>query len=279
MRRMVENSRFTLDFLAASVMMLLSLSTGLIPSIATINRPNPFTSISALCKIRSYVLQSTTMTYRWLMSMACIDRYIHSCPDLRRHRLINIRLTRCVIGGIVLIWLILPFHQVIWNDVPYNICTFVNTSAGIYNSFFTIILGGFLPPLIMLICALLIRENLVNRRVRHPPTFTQPATGDQQKQLLRSRDRQALSMLYVQVFVYILSNLPWTMNLIYAAMTRSMLKTMNDLILDSFLRSLVELIVYLYPILSFYLYTLISRTFREELMKIFRVHRRVQPMM
>ena len=259
--------------------MLVTLTMGIIPTIYAFNHPNPYHSISAFCKARSYVLQSSAMTYRWFMAIACIDRYIYSSPDLRRQQLVSIRLTTRVIGVTGLLWFILPFHQLVWNDVQNNLCVFINTSVGIYNSFFTIVLGGLLPPLIMLICALLIQKNLVHRRVLRDHTVTQHTiTGDQQKQLLRSRDRQALSMLYLQAIVYTLSNIPWTLNLLYTAFTRSISKTTDVLIVESFIRSLCELIVFLYPALSFYMYTLISRTFREELMKLLCLNRRVRPL-
>ena len=284
--RVIETSRFPLDFLSASFPMLIFLLVGLVPTIYAFNHPNPFNTISTFCKARNYLLQCSAMMYRWFMAAACIDRYIHTSPNLRLQQFINVRLTWRVIGVIVILYLILPFHQLVWNDVQNNLCVFIDSSVGIYNSFFTIILGGLLPPLMMLTSALLIRKNLAARLIRHHnrQTVTQHATGEQQKQLLRSRDQQALAMLYLQMFVYIISNTPWTLNLVYVAFTRSMSKSTDHLLIDAFLRFLVELIAYMYPALSFYMYTLISRTFRQELIKMLRtillcIHQRVRPVM
>ena len=279
--RVIETSRFPLDFLSASFPMLVFLNISLVPTIYAFNHPNLFNTVSAFCKVRNYLLQSSVMMYRWFMTAACIDRYIHTSPNLRLQQFIDIRLTLRVIGVIFFLWLVLPFHQLVWNDVQNNLCVFIDTSVSIYNGFFAIIFGGLLPPSIMLVCALLIRKNLAARRARrhHRQVVLPNTSGEQQKHPLRSRDQQALAMLYLQMFVYIISNLPWTLNLVYVAFTRSMSKSTDHLLIDAFLRFLVEFISCIYPVLSFYMYTLISRTFREELLRILYLNRRVRPMM
>lgn len=58
--------------------MLGTLCFGIIPYAYAGYHPNPITTISLFCKIRAYAGQYLTMLYRWLMTMACIDRYMLS---------------------------------------------------------------------------------------------------------------------------------------------------------------------------------------------------------
>lgn len=144
---------------------------------------------------------------------------------------------------------------------------------GVYSSFFTIIFGGLLPPLIMLICTLLIRHNLLIKRARldrhrNHLQQQQQQRESQEIQISRSRNQQALTMLFVQISVYIISNLPWTNGLAYTAYTRYMTKSDYQISIDTLLIYLAQSIWYLYPVLSFYMYTLTSRTFRRELIKV-----------
>jgi hypothetical protein len=124
-------------------------------------------------------------------------------------QLVNVRIASRIIAGIVIIWLILPFHQIVWIGIQMNACTYTNPIVRVYNSFFTIIAAGLLPPLIMLLCTVGIRYNLArkrNRLVHLRNTLPQ----HQENHVLRSRDQQTIVMLFVQIFVYIITNIPWT---------------------------------------------------------------------
>lgn len=248
--------------------MLLALCIGIIPLMYAFNHPSPYNTISSFCKARNYLLQISAMMYRWLMVGACIDRYMHTSKNHATRRLMNIKITRIIIVLTVCFWLILPFHQAVWTDVINDVCVFTNSIVGIYSGFFTMILGGILPTLFMLAFALLIKHNLAVRyRDLHRPY--QERNGN-------SRDQQAIIMLFVQVGIYFISNLPWTIGLVYTAITRYMMKSPEHILIETFLKYLAEHNWYMYPVLSFYMYTLTSKTFRRELLKMFH-STRIQP--
>ncbi|UJR06857.1 hypothetical protein I4U23_011146 [Adineta vaga] len=252
--------------------MLIALSIRIIPLIYAFNHPNLYNTISSFCKARNYLLSMSAMMYHWLMVGACFDRYIHTLINGNLQRFVSFYMTIRIIGIIVIIWLILPFYQIPWTDVQMNLCVFSIPIVGIYHSFFTIICGGLLPPLFMFIFTLLIRHNLYlkNLRIRHHQNPIQQRNEQHQNNVLHSRDQQALIMLFIQIFIYIISNLPWTIGLVYTALTRYMIKSSYHLIIETFLKFLTEYIWYMYPVLSFYMYTLVSRTFRRELKRIIK---------
>jgi len=202
------------------------------------------------------------------MTMACIDRYTLSSKSIRLRAFAKPRIAYHIVLINVIVWFVLPVHNLIFLVVSAgNICGFPLVAAIIYHSIFTTILGGLLPPLIMIICAVLIGYNLASkqeRRQRNMPS----QTNQQPVASLNARDHQALIMLFVQVFFYILSTTPWTIDLLYTAFTRQINKSTNRLLIESFVGYLTEVIVCIYPTISFYIYTLTSKTFRQELVKI-----------
>jgi hypothetical protein len=115
----------------------------------------------------------------------------------------------------------------------------------------------------MIISAILIRSNLASKQARLQRNIIRK---NPKIVLLNSRDHQVLVMLFIQVIIYIFTIIPWMIFLLYGPYgQRVKNKSINRIIIEKFCRYLTEIIVYLYPTLSFYIYTLTSRTFRNAL--------------
>jgi H+/gluconate symporter-like permease len=150
-------------------------------------------------------------------------------------------------------------------------CTYPLVAVLIYQSMFAIVLGFLLPLLIMIICAVLIGYNLVSKRERRQRNIGQQ-NQEQAVRLLNARDQQALAMLFLQAICFCLSGMPWTLYLMYNSFTREVTHKSTDRIaIESFLKYITEMIAYIDPTLSFYMYTLASNTFRRELIKTIRL--------
>jgi hypothetical protein len=256
---------FVIDFLAASIGMMVTLCVGVTPHAYAAYYPNPFNTIPAFCKIRAYMAQCFTMMYRWLMAMACIDRYMLSSSNVRLRGFANSRIAYRIILIFVISWLVLPVHNLIFIELKSGSCSFPLDIVSIYHSIFTIILGGLLPPIIMIICAILIGYNLASKQKRRQSNIHQQ-NKEQGARLLNVRDQQALGMLFVQVGFYFLSVAPWTILLLINVFTRDVTNKSTDrLAIEAFLKYITEIFIYIYPTISFYIYTLTSHTFRNEL--------------
>ena len=248
--------------------MVITMFFGLMPFAYAADHPNPVTTIYIFCKIRSYVAQSSTMMFRWLMTMASIDRFMLSSANPRLRRFANSRIACRIVLLIVIIWIILPVHGLIVLQIEQGACTIPFLPMSIYNTFFTLILGGSLPSLIMITCVVLIRYNLSSKRERRQHTTSQH-TGNSTNHLLNARDHQAVVMLFVQIGFYILTTMPWLIFLLYNAFTLTVInKSPDRLAIESLLRYLTEIIIYMYPTWSFYIHTLSAHTFRDQLIKI-----------
>ncbi|CAF1389214.1 unnamed protein product, partial [Adineta steineri] len=87
----------------------------------------------------------------------------------------------------------------------------------------------------------------------------------------RIRDIQVLALLLTQVFLYIIATTPLMIWLFYNAITLTTTKSMNRLVIERFVGVMIELLVYCYPVLACYMYTMSSRTFRMELLRLCRL--------
>jgi hypothetical protein len=257
-----------IDFLAASVSMMVTVTVGFPPHIYSIDSPHPGEKYSMFCKIRGYMAQSSTMMYRWFMCMACIDRCIVSSNNLNLREFSNPRMACSVIIKIIIIWSILCLHNLFFLDIKANLCTNSTIVFAVYHGLFTMIFGGFLPLLTMIVCIIFIRYNLASKRARRRRN-TYRSNEDESVRLLTTRDQQVLLMLFIQVGFYIISTIPWIIFLVYSSHTRRIInKSINRIAIERFVRYLTEIIILMYPALSFYIYTLTSHTFRSELVDI-----------
>ncbi|CAF3769628.1 unnamed protein product, partial [Rotaria sp. Silwood1] len=72
LQRQLRSNSCCIYLLSSSISALILLSIGIIPQIyALYNFANPFTTISSFCKARSYLNQTSAMSCRWLLVMAC----------------------------------------------------------------------------------------------------------------------------------------------------------------------------------------------------------------
>jgi hypothetical protein len=245
--------------------MLIALIVGFVPHIYSVNHPNPTTTILIICKTRSYIGQSLAMMYRWLMTMACIDRYIISSNNINLRKYANPNIAYSIIIKILIICILLPVHNLIFLVARRGWCMYSNSAVAIYHSLFTFILGGFLPVLIMTVSVIQIRSNFVSRQARRSLTITFEKEKVKTR-LLSERDDQIIVMLYLQIIFYIIFNIPWMIYLLYGSYLYIKKNLSIDrIIIERFLTYLIEISIYIYPTLSFYIYTLTSGRFRRKL--------------
>jgi len=230
--------------------------------------PNPQNKNPLFCKLRGYLGQSFQMMYRWLMTIACIDRYMISSTNVYLREFASSRSAYSIVIKIVILCIILPLHNLIFLNLRKGWCLYSTANYALYHSLFTFILVGFLPIMIMILCTYLIHSNLRLKRIRRQ-RHCHYQENDLTNRLVISRDNQVLLMLFIQVIFYIISTIPWMIVLLYAPYTYNIKnKSIDRFMIEVFIGYLTELNVYLYPTLSFYIYTLTSETFRRELFSI-----------
>ncbi|CAF1506845.1 unnamed protein product, partial [Adineta steineri] len=208
-RRQLRSNSCCLYFLASSVNALILLAIGILPqTYALYNSPNPFTSIQSFCKARTYLNQTSAMSCRWLLVVACIDRCSSCSTNAFIRRFSSVIMARRMVIIIIIFWFLLPIHTIIYSTItpPGNIaCSILDTDVALYHRFYTIIMGGALPTIITLLCSLFIWKSVKERRKRRLPLSNNNNDVNKRK---KAQDQQVLFMLIVQIGIFIISTIP-----------------------------------------------------------------------
>ena len=264
--------RTFIDFVAASVDHLMTLVVGIGPAMYSLNYPNPQIQSLAFCKIRGYIFQIGLMLSRWYVAFACIDRYTLTSDKVRLRNFACLKIAHRVIIAVIVVWSIICSHRLIFYEIKDNICGIVNSMpAALYHSAYVIIGGGVLPTGIMITCALFIYRNLVHKQQRR-----RQLTVSQRQE--RPFNQQLLRLLITQIIFYIIFIIPQLCNLVFNTVSITIPNRSKEyLAVEQFVQFIAELMLYLFPVTSFYLYTLTSRTFRKELIKFLRATHLLKP--
>lgn len=247
--------------------MLISLSFAAGSIIYGVYYKHPVTHTNIYCKVWYYVQQALPMMYRYMLAAACVDRCVLSSTNAGLRGFANVKIARRIVMAIILIWLVLPIPLLVFYNLIAGACFItVGYAATLYNGIFSLINACGIPIPIMIICLFLIRKNLASKRERRQNITHQPQATDAKQRLQEKRDQQALAMLFIQIVVYIIFTTPWMILSFYSAVSLSIQnKSADQLVLEQFLSNVAGLILFLFPTASFYLYTLTSNMFRQEL--------------
>jgi hypothetical protein len=125
--------------------------------IYSLDHDDPYTTNVVFCKMRTYVLQSSSMMYRWCLTAACFDRCILTLTNARLRNFATVRIARRVIAVIIIVWLLLPAQALVLFNLRGNSCGILySVAASLYFSCYTIITGSILPVSIMIVCTIFI---------------------------------------------------------------------------------------------------------------------------
>ncbi|CAF0983683.1 unnamed protein product [Rotaria sp. Silwood1] len=258
---------------AASIIMLINLSLGIGTTLFLLN-PRHFYFLSpTFSRINTYLLQVTSMMYRWCLVAASFDRYALTSTDLNLRNFAKMHVARRTIVIIIVAWIVLPIHNLIYNTGNMNSSNiYYNAPLLYYHSIFTLTAGCIFPATIMITCAFLTHHNLVLKQKRRQFIIAQHGGNNiEARDQERRRDRQVLLLLIVQVIVFLITIIPLMCSHFYNAMTLNIKnKSIERMTIERFAAYLASLSVYLFPTLSFYLYTMTSSMFRSELKKLIR---------
>jgi len=261
------------DLKVASITMLITLIIAAGHAIYAFHNSDPLITILAFCKLRYYIIQSTSMMYRWNLSAACFDRYALSSAKARLRNFSTVHIARRISISIVCLWIVLPIHTLIFHTIKSGLCgPFYSSATALYHSIFTTINGCIIPILLMTIFILLTYRNLLLKQKRLKLTRQQNAHDTNKiEHNYRARDHQVLIILLIQVILYILGTTPLMFWLFYNAITFNVTnKSIDRLAIERFIGVMIEFLVNAYPVLACYIYTTASHTFRNELIHIFR---------
>jgi hypothetical protein len=259
--------------IAAYLLHTLVLCWAMSTTLFSLGHRDPLTYSEPYCKIRQYIISAIFTMARCCVGMACVDRFAISSPNANIRAFGRPRIARYVILIIIIIWLILPVHLIIFNTIQTGRCLM----PGLYPYFFAayvIIVVTIIPPSMMITFSILAVKNI--RRMRqhfHPQPIAQNNIANLHTAINRRRvgvrlkryDYQLLKMLCVDVAIYCISAIPSPIYYIYAAITLKSIKSAEQVAWQNFFYFLAyQFLLYIAASTSLYTNLLVSKAFRDE---------------
>lgn len=223
-----------------------------------------------LCKIEFFAFFTVRVMAFWSIVLACVDRYLHSSTSIRLRRLSSLKVARLAVCITTTLMFVLYSHMILFYEIgditnQYGQMTpKCQGRAGLYRTFIAFWHMSFfslLPALLMVLFGCLTLNNIRQQR------RLVAMTGENSR-INRPTDRQLLRMLTAQVFIIIMTTLPYAVNRLYLAFTASVPKSNLQIARENLATQTLDALAYFGHSSGFFSYTLTGAVFRKELSNI-----------
>jgi hypothetical protein len=263
-RKQHRQNPCSLYLLTSGIMSLIGINWGYSSTLISMYvSPDPFSVSLALCRTRGYVVQVTAVIHRTMIALACMDRFALSSSRVNIRAYSKPKVALKMIVGSILFWMIATIHLPIFETIQNNRCSVFGT-YGLFFSIYQICVYGIIFPALMIVFGILLWKNLKHVRVRIQPL---ERANNPRQQGLQKRDLDLMKFVLAEVVVGIILTLPQLINLLYTALTSNVPnKSQNRIQIETFINFITLFILfYLNYCVSFYLYVIMSKPFRQEI--------------
>lgn len=212
-----------------------------------------------LCQLQYYSGHVWSQIGRYMVCLACLDRYFLVKNNLHFQIISRPVVIRSIIGFIAIFWHITSIHIVILTKIENGFCG----QFGIYKLIYFIyvlILASIIPPVLMAIFSLSAYFHMKTFHLR-----IQPSGGNNNSIVMQRKDRELLKMVLVESIVYILTSILYPVISLEVSITNYMAiqKSLLHQQYENFFFNLGIISIYFNNLIPFYTYLFASKTFRK----------------
>lgn len=217
------------------------------------------------CRVMSTMIYSSALFVTWMLMFASIDRCLSSSSSIRLRQYSQVRIAQRLIPLVLLLTLIYssPFSLINYWNSSSNRCLQSSSTLITVHLSSRIILYYFIGPFIMAVFGLLTISNIRHQTSRIAPVAMKRVGQTSQ----RRSEGQLARMLIIQVGAYIIFSTPSAIT--YTITT--FIPSMNTPVLTG-LRTISLMWQQGTYLLTMFLYTLTANVYRQEMIKVFRLH-------
>lgn len=248
-------------FIAVSVFGLIAAWWGIVPLIFALDHFDMVNHSLTLCRTRGYILQVTTMCFRYTFILICLDRYASCSSRASIRALCRPQIAYRSIGITSIFWIIASVHLAIFESIENNRCYVYGLYGQIF-SFYNLFFSGILPILCMIFISIPVIYNLSRLHNRVQPI-------DNTRQLNR-REIKLTKVVLAEVIAYIVCSFANPIMTIYTTTTNNMIlnKSTERKQIESFANFIaLSLLLYLNYNIIFYVHFFVSHAYRKEVKK------------
>ncbi|CAF0947714.1 unnamed protein product [Adineta steineri] len=211
-----------------------------------------------LCKLRSYIPGILGLITKTFIVLACIDRFMITNHRANFRAFSTPKRAKCLVCLSILFWPIFGCHVAIMTTIINRQCG----QFGIYSIIYTIYIAifvGLIPPITSGTLGYLTYRNMKQRHNRIQPVAHVDIP-------IRRRDKELLIIVMSEVFVYIITALPYPFILLEMMISRNVIlnKSIEYSQIESFILGIALLLIYMNFAAPFYIYIISSKAFRRE---------------
>ena len=259
-----RRSASSIYFLAFSVFAIFYLILSIGRYFHALNSVDLQTHSIIFCKTRLYVTHVLGQYLRFCVVFVCVDRFLATRAGTRILLVNSIASAKKLLLLMTIVCPLIAIHLPILMEIRNNVCS----QFGVYKlayAIYQLIIVGIAPPVLMSVFSVLAIRSLQRRH-----------SG---RERAKQRDRHLMKMVIVEVILHIVISIPYSINLLYAALTYSISKSIEQIEIELFVSFLTTFSIYLISVMPFYLFLLTSTLFRKEFFSLFLkyYHRRILP--
>ena len=253
-------------FIGVSMMNIIGLNFGGLTRILALLNGFTLESTSIVfCKTRNYFIQTAAIIGRYFLCLISIERWMVTSSNDAIRRMSSPKIAQNLIIFGVITLVLFNAHVVVGFEIRMNRCNafFTQTYQIFFNVYNMIIIC--VPITIMSLFSILVLFNIHQSRSRFGANSSAVSSAPRgPSKAARQRDMQFIRIAFVQVLVFLISTISYGIFNVYSLLTSSQMKSADQRAIDSFLGGLTVNLNYASISVTFFTYTLASKTFRKE---------------
>jgi hypothetical protein len=229
----------------------------------------------ALCKIRLYLSHVLGQISKTILILASIDRFLITSDRATFRSFSTCKRAKYLIFCSIIFWFVSAIHLPIMSTIVNGQCGTFGIYLTIY-SIYRIIFSGLIPPILSGIFGYLTYYNMRKRNVRVQPTISNIIDTNIP---IRRRDRDLLILVTSEVFIYVVTATPYSLLLLEMIISGYIIpnKSVQYLQIESFVTTILFLLLLMNNAAPFYIYLISSKSFRRDLKQfIINVYRKLR---
>jgi hypothetical protein len=257
-----------LYLLVAAVFNSITITTSLPIALYGFDYGDPNIHSLTLCKLRSYVVHAWTQISRYLIVLACVDRYVLTTNNVYFRAMNRPSVARYTIGSVIVFWHVASIHILILLTINNGRCGLFGVYYFVYQIYF-LIFASLIPA-----ASITVSGSLLYRNLKQLHTRVQPVGNITDRTRVnisvQRRDRELFIMILAEVAVYVMTSFMNPLITFEIALTTYMntSKSTERLQIENFLSALSIILIYLNSAVPFYTYLAVSRAFRKDFKKL-----------
>lgn len=272
-QKSMRTSVCSIYFLIVSIANLLSINIGYLTRILpTLGVPDPSRNVEWYCKGRAYISGFSLTLARHFLCVITIDRFLVTSTQVAVRQLSSMKLVKWLVPTSCISWAIFYIHTLIGYETTRG-GTSCGRQAGFYSTFTTVCtisIDAILPIVTMMTFNLLMLKNINGLRLIREKTSTQPQlvravpevgmptngrannNGRFQHQGMQRIEKQLTRLSFIQVFIYVIFNLPNAAYVVYMLIATNDSKTADRVAIESFVSIFFSILTFIYCTVSIY---------------------------